>query len=74
LVIIDSVAALVPKAEIEGDMGDSQCRFASKTYESGSKKTYLYRVQIQYCCSLYHQTRMKIGTAAFMNPETTSEV
>lgn len=40
IVIVDSVAALVPKAEIDGDMGDSRCRFTGKTYVTGFKKAY----------------------------------
>ena len=36
IVIVDSVAALVPKAEIDGDMGDSSCRSAGQTDVTGS--------------------------------------
>ena len=40
MVIIDSVAALTPKSEIEGEMGDSKIGSACETYVSGVKKTY----------------------------------
>ena len=38
IIIVDSVAALVPKGEIEGDMGDSHDGLAGKTYEPGTQK------------------------------------
>ena len=40
VIVIDSVAALVPKAEIDGDMGDSHIGLASKTYVSSFEKAY----------------------------------
>lgn len=39
IVVIDSVAALVPKAEVEGEMGEAQNGTSSQTYVAGSKKT-----------------------------------
>ena len=42
IIIVDSVAALVPKAEIDGDMGDSSCWTAGKTYVTGIKKINRY--------------------------------
>ena len=40
VIVVDSVAALTPKAEIEGDMGDSHMGVAGSSYESGFAKTY----------------------------------
>ena len=40
VLVIDSVAALTPRAEIEGEMGDHHCRSSIKINESGIKKTY----------------------------------
>ena len=49
IVIVDSVAALVPKAEIEGDMGRQPCRTSCKTDVTGSEEAYSSNQRIQLC-------------------------
>jgi len=72
LVIIDSVAALVPKAEIEGDMGDSHVGLQARLMSQALRKLTSIVSKSNTAVVFINQTRMKIGTAAFMNPETTS--
>jgi recombination protein RecA len=59
IVVIDSVAALTPKAEIEGEMGDSQMGLTGSINKAGT------------CCIFINQLREKIGVM-FGNPETTT--
>jgi recombination protein RecA len=72
LVIIDSVAALVPKAEIEGDMGDSHVGLQARLMSQALRKLTSIVSKSNTAVVFINQTRMKIGTAAFMNPETTA--
>ncbi|HOD59475.1 MAG TPA: recombinase RecA [Candidatus Syntrophosphaera sp.] len=72
LVIIDSVAALVPKAEIEGDMGDSHVGLQARLMSQALRKLTAIVSKSNTAVIFINQTRMKIGTAAFMNPETTA--
>ena len=72
LVIIDSVAALVPKAEIEGDMGDSHVGLQARLMSQALRKLTSIVSKSNTAVIFINQTRMKIGTAAFMNPETTA--
>ncbi|RLC47842.1 MAG: recombinase RecA [Candidatus Cloacimonadota bacterium] len=71
-VIVDSVAALVPRAEIEGDMGDSHVGLQARLMSQALRK--LTSVICKSNCALVfiNQTRMKIGTPAFMDPHTTT--
>ncbi|MBC8527406.1 MAG: recombinase RecA [Candidatus Cloacimonetes bacterium] len=72
LIIIDSVAALVPQVEIEGDMGASHVGLQARLMSQALRK--LTGVINKSNCSLLfiNQTRMKIGVAPYMNPRTTT--
>jgi recombination protein RecA len=71
LVVIDSVAALVPKAEIEGDMGDSHVGLQARLMSQALRKL-TGSVSRSHCIIFFtNQIRMKIGVM-FGNPETTS--
>ncbi len=71
LVVIDSVAALVPKAEIEGDMGDSHMGLAARLMSQALRKL-TGNIKRANCCVIFiNQIRMKIGVV-FGNPETTT--
>lgn len=71
LIIVDSVAALTPKAEIEGEMGDShmglQARLMSQAMRKLTSITHKYNVAVIFI----NQIRMKIGVL-YGNPETTT--
>jgi recombination protein RecA len=71
LIVIDSVAALVPRAEIEGDMGDSHMGLQARLMSQATRK--LTSVASKTGTSLYfiNQLRQKIGVV-FGNPETTA--
>ncbi len=71
LVVIDSVAALVPKAEIEGDMGDSHVGLQARLMSQALRKL-TATVSKSNCLLVFiNQIRMKIGVM-FGSPETTS--
>jgi len=72
LIIVDSVAALVPQAEIEGDMGDTHVGLQARLMSQALRK--LTGVIGKSNCSLIfiNQTRMKIGVTPYMNPRTTT--
>ena len=71
LVVIDSVAALVPRAEIEGEMGDSHMGLAARLMSQALRKL-TGNIKRANCCVIFiNQIRMKIG-AMFGNPETTT--
>ena len=71
LVVIDSVAALVPKAEIEGEMGDSHMGLAARLMSQALRKL-TGNIKRAGCCVVFiNQIRMKIGVM-FGNPETTT--
>jgi recombination protein RecA len=71
LVVIDSVAALVPKAEIEGDMGDTHVGLQARLMSQALRKL-TGTVSRTGCCVIFiNQIRMKIGVT-FGNPETTT--
>ena len=71
LVVIDSVAALVPKAEIEGDMGDSHVGLQARLMSQALRKL-TASVSKSHCMIFFtNQIRMKIGVM-FGSPETTS--
>ncbi len=71
LIVVDSVAALVPKAEIEGDMGDSHVGLQARLMSQALRK--LTGSVSRSNCSIFftNQIRMKIGVM-FGSPETTS--
>ncbi|MGC9314269.1 MAG: recombinase RecA, partial [bacterium] len=70
-VVIDSVAALVPKAEIEGDMGDRQVGAQARLMSQALRKLTGAINKSKTAVLFVNQTRMKIGVM-FGNPETTS--
>ena len=71
LVVIDSVAALTPKAEIEGEMGDSQMGLQARLMSKALRKLTSSINKANTCCIFINQLREKIGVM-FGNPETTS--
>jgi len=71
LVVIDSVAALVPKAEIEGDMGDSHVGTQARLMSQALRKLTGTVARSQCLLMFINQIRMKIGVM-FGNPETTT--
>ena len=71
LLIIDSVAALTPKAEIEGEMGDSQMGLQARLMSKAIRKLTGSINKANCCCVFINQLREKIGVM-FGNPETTS--
>lgn len=71
LLIVDSVAALTPKAEIEGEMGDSQMGLQARLMSKALRKL-TSSIKKANCCVIFiNQLREKIGVM-FGNPETTS--
>src|SRR5512137_2014617 len=71
LVVIDSVAALVPRAEIEGDMGDAQMGAMARLMSQALRKLSGAINQTRTAVVFTNQLRMKIGVM-FGNPETTT--
>ncbi len=71
LLIIDSVAALTPKAEIEGEMGDSQMGLQARLMSKALRKLTGSISKANCCCIFINQLRDKIGVM-FGNPETTT--
>ncbi len=71
IVVIDSVAALPPKAEIEGDMGDSKMGLQARLMSQALRKLTANISKTNTCCIFINQLREKIGIM-FGNPETTT--
>ncbi len=71
IVVIDSVAALTPKAEIEGDMGDSKMGLQARLMSQALRKLTANINKTNTCCVFINQLRDKIGVM-FGNPETTT--
>jgi len=71
LLIIDSVAALTPRAEIEGEMGDSQVGLQARLMSKALRKLTGAISKTGCCCIFINQLREKIGVM-FGNPETTT--
>ncbi len=71
LLVVDSVAALTPKAEIEGEMGDSQMGLQARLMSKALRKL-TSSIKKANCCTIFiNQLREKIGVM-FGNPETTT--
>ena len=70
IIVIDSVAALVPRAEIEGDMGDSHMGLMARLMSQALRKLSGAIKQTNTCLVFTNQLREKIGVV-FGNPETT---
>ena len=71
ILVIDSVAALVPKAEIEGEMGDSKMGLQARLMSQALRKLTGTIAKTGCCCIFINQLREKIGVM-FGNPETTT--
>ncbi|OGC87700.1 MAG: recombinase RecA [candidate division Zixibacteria bacterium RBG_16_48_11] len=71
VIAIDSVAALVPKAEIEGEMGDSHMGLQARLMSQALRKLTATISKSKTCVVFINQIRMKIGVM-FGNPETTT--
>ncbi len=72
LIILDSVAALVTRQEIEGEMGDSHVGLQARLMSQALRKLTAIVSKSNTAVIFINQTRMKIGTPAYMNPETTT--
>lgn len=71
LLVVDSVAALTPRAEIEGEMGDSQVGLQARLMSKALRKLTGSISKTGCCCIFINQLREKIGVM-FGNPETTT--
>ena len=71
IVVIDSVAALTPKAELEGEMGDSKMGLQARLMSQALRKLTANISKTKTCCIFINQLREKIGVM-FGNPETTT--
>ncbi|WP_018983536.1 recombinase RecA [Salinimonas chungwhensis] len=71
VVVVDSVAALTPKAEIEGEMGDSHVGLQARLMSQALRKLTANIKRSNTMCIFINQIRMKIGVM-FGNPETTT--
>jgi len=71
IIVIDSVAALTPRAEIEGEMGDSKMGLQARLMSQALRKLTSVIGRTGCCCIFINQLREKIGVM-FGNPETTT--
>lgn len=71
ILVIDSVAALTPKSEIEGEMGDSKMGLQARLMSQALRKLTATISKTKCCCIFINQLREKIGIM-FGNPETTT--
>lgn len=71
IIVIDSVAALTPKSEIEGEMGDSKMGLQARLMSQALRKLTSTISKTNCCCIFINQLREKIGII-FGNPETTT--
>ena len=71
VVVVDSVAALVPKSELEGEMGDSKMGLHARLMSQALRKLTATISRTGCCCIFINQLREKIGVM-FGNPETTT--
>ena len=71
VIVIDSVAALTPKAEIEGEMGESKMGLQARLMSQALRKLTATIAKTRTCCIFINQLREKLGVM-FGNPETTT--
>ncbi len=71
IIVIDSVAALTPKSEIDGEMGDSKVGLQARLMSQALRKLTATISKTRSCCIFINQLREKIGVM-FGNPETTT--
>lgn len=72
LIVVDSVAALVPRQEIEGNMGDSHVGLQARLMSQALRKLTAIVSKSNTAVIFINQTRMKIGAPPYVNPETTT--
>lgn len=72
VIVIDSVAALTPKSEIEGDMGDSHMGLQARLMSQALRKLTAVVHKMNTTVIFINQIRMKIGTMGYGSPETTT--
>ncbi len=72
IIVLDSVAALTPRAEIEGEMGDSHVGLQARLMSQALRKLTANVSKSKTIVIFVNQTRMKIGVPAYVNPETTT--
>ncbi|MFA5092055.1 MAG: recombinase RecA [Candidatus Paceibacterota bacterium] len=71
LIVVDSVAALTPLAEIEGEMSDQQIGLQARLMSKALRKLTALTAKVNTTIIFINQIRMKIGMMAYGNPETT---
>ncbi len=71
VIVVDSVAALTPQAEIEGEMGDQQIGLQARLMSHALRKLTAIAAKAGTTIIFLNQIRMKIGTFGYGNPETT---
>ena len=72
IIVVDSVAALTPKAEIEGNMGDTQVGTQARLMSQALRKLTAAIHKMNATVIFINQIRMKIGTMGYGSPETTT--
>ena len=72
VIVVDSVAALTPKSEIEGDMGDSHMGVQARLMSQALRKLTAVVHKMNTTVIFINQIRMKIGTMGYGSPETTT--
>ncbi|BDY12863.1 recombinase RecA [Hydrogenimonas cancrithermarum] len=72
VIVVDSVAALTPKAEIEGDMGDTHVGLQARLMSQALRKLTGVLHKMETTVIFINQIRMKIGTMGYGSPETTT--
>ncbi len=72
IVVLDSVAALTPRAEIEGEMGDTHVGLQARLMSQALRKLTASVSRSNTIVFFINQTRMRIGVPSYMNPETTT--
>ncbi|NPA27677.1 MAG: recombinase RecA [Epsilonproteobacteria bacterium] len=72
LIVVDSVAALTPKVEVEGDMGDTHVGLQARLMSQALRKLTAILHKMNTTVIFINQIRMKIGTMGYGNPETTT--
>ena len=72
LIVVDSVAALTPKTEIEGDMGDTHVGLQARLMSQALRKLTAVLHKTNTTVIFINQIRMKIGTMGYGSPETTT--
>jgi len=72
LIVLDSVAALTPRVEIEGEMGDAHVGLQARLMSQALRKITATVSKSNSIVIFVNQTRMRIGLPSYMNPETTT--